>query len=119
MFDFTLTEEQHAIQTLVREFVQREVKPRAAALDAEQDPTKSIPWDIIKAADQVGLRNLAMRESLGGGGQARPHHREVLLPGIGPAVALPHPQDFNGLGHHLLGNLVFCTRGGFDFSVRC
>jgi alkylation response protein AidB-like acyl-CoA dehydrogenase len=69
MFDFTLTEEQRALQTLVREFVQREVKPRAAALDAEPDPAKSIPWDIIKAADQVGLRNLAMRQDLGGGGQ--------------------------------------------------
>jgi len=69
MFDFTLTEEQRAFQTLVREFVEREIKPRAAALDAEPDPAKSIPWDIIKAADQVGLRNLAMKKDLGGGGQ--------------------------------------------------
>jgi len=69
MFDFTLTEEQRALQTLVREFVQREVKPRAAALDAEPDPTKSVPWDIIKAAEEVGLRNLALRSDLGGSGQ--------------------------------------------------
>ena len=68
MFDFTLTEEQRALQTLIREFVQREVKPRAAALDAEPNPAKSIPWDIIRAADQVGIRNLAMRQDLGGGG---------------------------------------------------
>jgi alkylation response protein AidB-like acyl-CoA dehydrogenase len=69
MFDFTPTEEQRALQTLVREFVAREVKPRAAALDAEPDPTKSVPWDIIRAAHQVGLRNLAMGKGLGGGGQ--------------------------------------------------
>ncbi len=69
MFDFTLTEEQRALQTLVREFVAREVKPRAAALDAEPDPAKSVPWEIIKAADQVGLRNLALRKDLGGSGQ--------------------------------------------------
>jgi alkylation response protein AidB-like acyl-CoA dehydrogenase len=69
MFDFPLTEKQAALQTLVREFVAREVKPRAAALDAEPDPTKSVPWEIIKAADQAGLRNLAMRKDLGGSGQ--------------------------------------------------
>jgi acyl-CoA dehydrogenase len=69
MFDFTLNEEQRALQTLIREFVEREVKPRAAALDAEPDPMKGIPWDIIKAADSVGLRNLSLRRELGGGGQ--------------------------------------------------
>ncbi len=69
MFDFTPTEEQRALQTLVREFVAREVKPRAAALDAEPDPAKSVPWDVIRAAHQVGLRNLAMDKGLGGGGQ--------------------------------------------------
>lgn len=68
MFDFTLTEEQRALQALVRDFVEREVKPRAAALDAEPDPAKGIPWDIIKAADRVGLRTLALRKDLGGGG---------------------------------------------------
>ena len=69
MFDFTLTEEQRALQTLVREFVAREVKPRAVALDAEPDPMKAIPWDIIKAADKVGLRHIALKKELGGGGQ--------------------------------------------------
>ncbi len=67
MFDFTLSEEQRALQTLVREFVEREVKPRVAALDAEPDPAKGVPWEIIRAANQVGLRNLAMRKDLGGG----------------------------------------------------
>lgn len=69
MFELTLTEEQRALQTLVREFVAREVKPRVADLDAEPDPVKAIPWDIIKAADDVGLRNIALRDDLGGGGQ--------------------------------------------------
>ena len=67
MFDFTLSEEQRALRTLVREFVEREVKPRVASLDAEPDPVKGVPWEIIKAANQVGLRNLAMRKDLGGG----------------------------------------------------
>ena len=69
MYQFTLTEEQKAIQTMVREFVEREVKPRAAALDAESDPIKGIPWDIIKASNDIGLRHLALRKDLGGARQ--------------------------------------------------
>ena len=69
MYEFTLTEEQKAIQTMVREFVEREVKPRAAALDAEPDPVKGVPWDIIRASNDIQLRHLTLRKELGGAGQ--------------------------------------------------
>ena len=68
MFDFTPTEEQEALRTMVREFVEREVKPKAPDYDAEPDPIKGIPWDIIEAANQLGLKNIAVRKELGGGG---------------------------------------------------
>lgn len=68
MFDFTPTEEQEALRTMVREFVDRVVKPKAAAYDAEPDPVKGIPWDIIKAGHELGLNRLCVREDLGGGG---------------------------------------------------
>ncbi len=55
MFDFTPTEEQQALRTMVREFVEKEVKPKAPAYDAEPDPIKGIPWDIIQAANELGL----------------------------------------------------------------
>ena len=69
MFDFALTEEQKALQTMVREFVDREVKPRALAMDLEPDPLKGIPWDIIRASNSIELRHLALRKELGGAGQ--------------------------------------------------
>ncbi len=69
MFDFTLNEEQRALQTLIRDFVKREVKPRAAALDAEPDPVKGIPWEIIRAANDLGLRSLSLKKEYGGAGQ--------------------------------------------------
>lgn len=68
MFDFTPTEEQQALRTMVREFVEKEVKPKAPIYDAEPDPIKGIPWDIIQAANELGLKGLAVREELGGGG---------------------------------------------------
>ncbi|MBW1941725.1 MAG: acyl-CoA dehydrogenase family protein [Deltaproteobacteria bacterium] len=68
MFDFTPTEEQEALKTMVREFVDREVKPKAPAYDAEPDPIKGIPWDIIKSANELGLKDIAVRKELGGGG---------------------------------------------------
>jgi alkylation response protein AidB-like acyl-CoA dehydrogenase len=68
MFDFTPTEEQQALRTMIREFVAKEVKPKAAAYDAEPDPIKGIPWDVIKAANELGLKGLAVRKDLGGGG---------------------------------------------------
>ena len=68
MIDFTPTEEQEALKTMIREFVAREVAPKAAAYDAEPDPVKGIPWDIIKAGYELGLNRLCVREDLGGGG---------------------------------------------------
>ena len=68
MYDFRLTEEQEALRTMVREFVERVVKPKAAVYDAEPDPVKGIPWDIIEAGHELGLNSLCVREDLGGGG---------------------------------------------------
>ena len=64
MFDFRPTEEQQALKTMVREFVEREVKPKAPAYDAEPDPIKGIPWDIIEAGHKLGLKNLAVPKGL-------------------------------------------------------
>ena len=69
MIDFTPTEEQEALKTMVREFVEREVKPKAPAYDAEPDPSKGIPWDIIEEGNKLGLKDLAVNAELGGGGQ--------------------------------------------------
>ena len=57
---FIQTEEQRAIVESVRRFVEEEVTPRAAQLDAEIDPEDGFSWEIIEAADKFGLRTMAL-----------------------------------------------------------
>jgi alkylation response protein AidB-like acyl-CoA dehydrogenase len=63
---FITTESQRAILRTVTRFVEAEIKPRAAALDAMQDPEKSWSWEIIEAAHAAGIRTMTLDEKLGG-----------------------------------------------------
>ena len=63
---FIHTENQRLILDTVKRFVEGEVKPRAAALDAEQDPAKSFSWEIVEAANEVGIRTMTLDEKWGG-----------------------------------------------------
>ncbi len=60
------TENQRAILETVRRFVEDEVAPRAAALDAEQDPAKCYSWEIIEKAHELGIRTMTLDEKWGG-----------------------------------------------------
>ncbi len=64
MIDFSLTDEQKALQQLAREFAQNEIAPRALELDQ----TGEYPFALIKKAHGLGLLNLTMPEEFGGGG---------------------------------------------------
>ncbi len=63
---FIQTEDQRAILESVRRFVEEEVTPRAAELDANKDPEDSFSWDIVEAADAFGLRTMTLSEEFGG-----------------------------------------------------
>jgi alkylation response protein AidB-like acyl-CoA dehydrogenase len=65
---FIQTEEQRAILESVRRFVEEEVTPRAAELDANPDPEECFSWEIVEAADALGLRTMTLSEELGGMG---------------------------------------------------
>lgn len=62
---FELTDEQKAFQTLAREFAQRHIKPIAADID-RMDVHESFPWDMLKEAHKIGLKNLALPKEYGG-----------------------------------------------------
>ena len=66
MIDFSLTEEQKALQEMAREFSEKELKPNAAKYDKGDE----FPEEIMKKAFQVGFRS---EESL------FPGHAEVIL----------------------------------------
>ncbi|OHB77731.1 MAG: acyl-CoA dehydrogenase [Planctomycetes bacterium RBG_16_59_8] len=62
--DFQFTEEQEMIRSMVREFVEKEVKPFAAQIDREGQ----IPPRLLEQARELGLFGLPFPEEYGGAG---------------------------------------------------
>ncbi|MCS6845555.1 MAG: acyl-CoA dehydrogenase family protein [Caldilineales bacterium] len=62
--DFRLTEEQEGIRRLVRDLVEREVKPLAA----HTDETGEFPWGPLRTMAKLGLLGLNIPEEYGGAG---------------------------------------------------
>ena len=68
MYSLRLSPEQLEIRDTVRDFVEREVKPRALAparLEAREQP---LLLDVLDQASRLGLRTLALSEDGGGAG---------------------------------------------------
>ena len=62
--DFSLSDEQHDIRELARDFARREIRPVAA----EYDECEEMPWPVLKKAAKVGLMSYGLPEEYGGGG---------------------------------------------------
>jgi short/branched chain acyl-CoA dehydrogenase len=62
--NFELSDEQHNIQRLVRDFAQNEVRPVAEELDRE----KRFPYEIVEKLGELGLMGIPYPEEYGGGG---------------------------------------------------
>ena len=62
--DFSLSEEQQALMTAVREFAQGEIAPVAAALDREG----RFPWETLRKMGELGLLGVTTPEEYGGAG---------------------------------------------------
>ena len=65
---FFVNDDQRAIVDTVRRFVETEVKPRAAALDAHTDPEQCFSWELVEKAHALGIRNMTLAEKWGGVG---------------------------------------------------
>jgi acyl-CoA dehydrogenase len=63
--DFGLTEEQKAMQKMVHEFAEKEIRPRAEEYDQSED----FPWDVVKKAAKLGLTHFWFPEEYGGIGE--------------------------------------------------
>lgn len=59
---FQLTNEQHMIQLMVRDFARKEIEPVAARLDREG----SFPWEILRKMAELGLMGMMVPEEYGG-----------------------------------------------------
>lgn len=64
MMNFDLTEEQLAVQKMVRDFVAKEITPKAKEWDQEE----KFPWDVWKKMGQLGIVGTAIPEEYGGSG---------------------------------------------------
>jgi len=64
MIDFTLTEDQVALQEMAREFAEKEMRPKAAKYDQDHD----FPEDVMKKAFEVGFLTCTVPSEYGGGG---------------------------------------------------
>ena len=62
--DFYLTEDQEALQLMVRDFVNKEIIPRAATLEKEHE----FPMDLYNKTVEMGLNCLDLPEEYGGSG---------------------------------------------------
>jgi acyl-CoA dehydrogenase len=64
MVDFALTEEQEELRRVAREFAQNEIAPVAMLFDK----TGEFPWEVYRKAYDIGLMNVSMPTTYGGGG---------------------------------------------------
>jgi len=64
MQEFQLTEEQKMLREMARDFVNNEIKPIAAQIDAEE----KIPEDLRKKLGELGFLGVSFPEEYGGGG---------------------------------------------------
>jgi len=60
--NFDLTESQRLIREMARDFVEREVKPRAAEIDRSDE----WPWDLYKRMADLGILGMTFPEVYGG-----------------------------------------------------
>jgi acyl-CoA dehydrogenase len=64
MIDYTLTEEQKALQAMAREFAQKEMRPNAAKYDRGEE----FPQEVMQKAFEAGFITCNIPEKYGGGG---------------------------------------------------
>src|SRR5690606_17709852 len=97
--DFSLSEEQIALMTAVREFARGEIAPVAAALDRES----RFPWDTLRKMGALGLLGVTTPEEYGGAGLDNVSY-VILVEEIAAADASPATimSVTNGLPQHLL-----------------
>lgn len=69
MIDFSLSEEQKALQRLAHDFAEKEIRPYIKEVDQNPDPNKSFPWKIVKKGLQLGFGCILIPEEYGGLGK--------------------------------------------------
>jgi len=96
--DFELAEEQKAFKSMVRQFVEKELKPRASKIDREGE----FPWDIIKKLGKLGLMGMTVPREYGGAGIDRVSYMlalEEIARVCGSTAITVEAHNSLGVGH--------------------
>ncbi len=95
MFDATLSDEQSLLARSVREFAEREIRPRVR----EWDEAQRFPSELLSALADLGLMGIQVPEHLGGAGMSAVDYCIALeeLARVDPSVSLSVAAH-NGLG---------------------
>ena len=72
MPDLLLTEEEKMLQAAVRDFAERELKPRARELDEKEE----FSWEVWKGMAGLGLSSIGIDPAFGGSGGT---HRQMVI----------------------------------------
>lgn len=64
--DHTLSPDERSLQARARGFSQQVVRPRAAAIDRDEQ----YPWDIVKALNEAGFLGMTIPQEFGGQGRS-------------------------------------------------
>lgn len=108
--DFTFSEEHEMIRGMVKEFVDKEVKPIAGKIDKE----KQIPQKLVDRAKELGLFGLAFPPEYGGAGAGKVGYCVMM-------EELAHGcNSFAGLigGHEGLGTMSVYLGGSEEQKQR-
>ncbi len=66
--DFGFSEQQLMLRQLVRDFVEKEVKPMVREYDSKVDPKDCVCWDLARKAHRLGFKTYSIPEEYEGGG---------------------------------------------------
>ena len=72
MVDLLLTEEERMLQAVVREFADRELKPRAREMDEKEE----FSWEVWRSMVGLGLAGIGVDPAFGGSGGS---HRQMVI----------------------------------------
>ena len=96
--DFKLTEEQKAFEKMVKEFVEKEIKPIASEIDREG----GYPLEIIKKMGKLGLMGMTVPTKYGGAGIDRVSYTialEEISRVCGSTGLMLEAHNSLGIGH--------------------
>ena len=66
--DFAPEETHIALQAMARDFARQQIVPAVEEIDRQKSPEGRFPAELLEKGSRLGLRTLAVPESLGGGG---------------------------------------------------